>query len=120
MTRIGGPDEFVAFNAEQTPKFLILRIYSIRQFLRRNSLLLGRPFDVLSVLVGSRQQLDIETHHALVPGNRVGDKSGIRTAQMRRRIDVVERCGDVKGRRHKQLVYLTRPHFAHAGGVPGN
>ena len=66
------------------------------------SLRLCRALNFQSVFIGAGQKFYIEPHHAFVAGNRVGHDCGVGSAEMRRRIHVVERGREVKSRfRHK-------------------
>ena len=97
--------EFVVLDAEQFPQIAVLRVNAIRESLRVDALSPGGTLDLLPVLVGPAKQLYIKTHHAFISGNGVGHDRRISASQMRRRVHVVQRCGDVESIGHSNLVY---------------
>ena len=73
--------------------------------LGRHALALGRLGDRLAVLVGAGQEEDLLAALAHVAGEDVGADRRVRVAEMGRRVDVVDRGGDVVGHRRGLVRY---------------
>ena len=56
----------------------------------------GRPLDFLAVLVGPGQEEHVVAHQAVRARDRVGHHRRVRVAEVRLRVDVVDRRGDVE------------------------
>ena len=63
---------------------------------RVEPLLLGRPGDLGAVLVRSRQEERLVAALLVMAREDVGHDRRVRVADMRRRVDVVNRCRDVE------------------------
>ena len=70
---------------------------AVGELLRRDALALGGERDRLAVLVGAGEEEDVLAALALVAGEDVGADRRVRVAEVRRRVDVVDRRGDVEG-----------------------
>ena len=68
----------------------------VGQLLWRDALGAGRIGDGLAVLVGAGQEEDLLAALAVVAREHVGGDRRVRVAEVRRRIDVVDRRRDVK------------------------
>ena len=64
--------------------------------LRVEPLLLGRPVDLGAVLVRARQEERLVAALLVMARDDVGHDRRVRVADMRRRVDVVDRCRDVE------------------------
>jgi len=103
MPRLGRADEVVVRDVQTTKKILVLRGDAVGEYMRREPGLLGSALHLLAVLVGSGQEEHIVTRKPARAGDRVGDHRRVRVAQVRFRVDVVDRGRDVKTRHHLNL-----------------
>ena len=94
----GRPNEAVEFNAEGPPLIPEQLGDRIGILLRRHPGGLGGALDVLAVLVGAGEQEGVVALHLLIAPDRVGHHRAVGVPEMRRRIDVIKRSGQVKFR----------------------
>ena len=73
-----------------------LRRNFVGQLLRSLARRLRRALNLLPVLVGAGEKVSVNAQHALPPRHGVAGNGGVRVADMRPRIDVVDRRRDVE------------------------
>ena len=103
MLGVGRADEEVVGDVEQRHQRLEALRVAVGQLLRRDARALGGRADGLAVLVGAGEEEDVLAALALVAREHVGRDRRVRVAEMRRRVDVVDRRGDVE--RHGDAGY---------------
>ena len=99
VARVGGADEEVVGDVDARHQRLEALGVAVGQLLRRDALALGRLRDRLAVLVGAGEEEDLLAALAHVAGEDVGADRRVRVPEVRRRVDVVDRRGDVEGHR---------------------
>ena len=97
VARVGGADEEVVGDVDARQQRLEALGVAVGELLRRDALALGRLRDRLAVLVGAGEEEHLLAALAHVPGEDVGADRRVRVAEVRRRVDVVDRGGDVEG-----------------------
>ena len=93
---LGGPDEVVVGDPERVPLVPERLRVSVGEDLGRDARLLGGLGDLVAVLVRPGQEADVVAGEAAVARHRVGHDRRVRVAEVRRRIDVVDRRGEVE------------------------
>src|SRR5580658_3668402 len=92
----GGADEIVVGQTHMIPEGTEFRGDLIGELLRRLARSLGGALDLLTVLVGAGQEPGVISQHAVPPRDRVAGNGGVGVANVRMRIDVVDRGRDVE------------------------
>ena len=83
----------------------------VRPLFWTNAVRNGRPKDLLSVFVGSRQQPGVFTVLAIPPSENVGGDFRVRMANVRNVVDIENRCRDevvVRGSHNRSSLRVTR------------
>jgi len=101
---IGGANEFVGGNTEFVPEGAPGFGHFGDEFGFGDACFFRGAFDVDAVFVGAGGHHDVVAAHALVAANHVGDDGGVRVA------DVREPVGVVDGRRQIEFFFFLR-HF---------
>jgi hypothetical protein len=101
---VGGADEEVVRGVDARHQLLEPLGVAVGQLLRAHPLPLGRLRDGLPVLVRPREEEHVLAALAHMPSDDVSADRRVRVTQMRSRVHVVDRGGDVEG---------------HPGGVEG-
>lgn len=99
MVVVGGADESVIADVHQLPQILdALGAFHdvINKLLRGDAGLLGLQLDLLAVLIGAGQELDIVALQALVACHSVGRHSAVGMADMQLIAWVINRRSDVE------------------------
>ena len=91
-----GADVIVVGQAHAIPERAEFRGDFIGELLRSFARGLGCTLDFLTVLVGAGQEPGVVSQHAVAAGDRVAGERGVGVADVRMRIDVVDRGRDVK------------------------
>ena len=99
VARVARADEEVVGGVDARHQRLEAGGVAVRELLRRHALALGRERDRLAVLVGAREEEHVLPALAVVAGEDVGPDRGVRVAEVRRRVDVVDRGRDVEAHR---------------------
>ncbi len=94
---IGGADEEVVAGVDDRHQRFELGGVAVGQLLRGDALALGRVLDRLAVLVGAGEEEDVLAALAHVAGEHVSRHRRVGVTEMRLRVDVVDRRGDVVG-----------------------
>ena len=92
---IGGADEAVVFNAELGPQIAEHAGNVVHKGLRRHACGRGGLDYLVPVLVGSGLHAGVFAEHAVESLERVGHNGGVRVAQMRACVDIVNGGCDV-------------------------
>jgi hypothetical protein len=93
---LGGPDEVVVGDAERLPDLRPAGDHRVGPFLGAEALLLGRPEDLLTVLIGAGEEMDPPALHPSEAGEEVGGHRRVGVPQMGDVIHVVDGGCDVK------------------------
>jgi hypothetical protein len=93
----------LALHAERAPRLVEARRDLVDQLLRREAALGRGLLDLLAVLVGAGEEAGVVPAHPVEPGDRVAHHGGVRVAEVRDVVDVVDRRRDVE-RGHGSLV----------------
>ena len=93
---LGGADEVVVGDLHAVPQTAELARDLVDKLLRRAAGGGGRALDLLPVLVGAGEEPGVHAHHALAPGDGIAHHGGVRVPDVRPRIDVINRSGDVE------------------------
>src|SRR5207302_8161794 len=109
VPRLGGADEVVVRDAEPPPRLAEDGRDRVGVRLGRDARLGRRLGDLVAVLVGAGQEVHGVAGQAPVAAHRVGDDRRVRVAEVRARVDVVDRRREVERTR--------RGHCG--GGAPG-
>ena len=99
MVVIGRADEAVVADVHQLPQILdaLGALHDvINKLLRGDAGLLGLQLDLLAVLIGAGQELDIVALQALVAGHGIGCHSAVGMADMQLIAGVIDRRSDVE------------------------
>ena len=96
MLGAGGADELVVGDAEAIPEGAEFAADFVGELLRRFAGGGGGALDLLAMLVGSGEEERVMSQHALAAGYGVTDNGCVGVADVRPRIDIVDRSGDVK------------------------
>ena len=99
MVVIGRADESVIADVHQLPQILdaLGALHNvINKLLRGDAGLLGLQLDLLAVLIGAGQELDIVALQALVAGHGIGRHSAVGMADMQLIAGVIDRRSDVE------------------------
>ena len=99
MVVIGRADEAVIADVHQLPQILdaLGALHDvINKLLRGDAGLLGLQLDLLAVLIGTGQELDIVALQALVAGHGIGRHSAVGMADMQLIAGVIDRRSDVE------------------------
>ena len=99
MVVVGGADEAVIADVHQLPQILdALGALDdvIDELLRRNTGLLGLQLDLLSVLVGAGQELDVVALQPLVAGHSVGSDGAVGMADVQLIAGIIDRRCNVE------------------------
>src|SRR5205085_2581952 len=111
---ISRPDELVIADAHALPKLPELACDLIHKLLRGLARGCGRALDLLPVLVGAGKEIRVVTEHPVIARHDVTHDRCIRVPNMRPRVDVVDRGGDVKllalGHRSLWLTTVAEPN----------
>ena len=94
LARLGGADEVVVGNLELLPELLEVRGLGVSPLLRRHAVLGSGLGDLLAVLVHAGEELDVVAGGATVARLDVGQDGGVRGAEVRIGVDVVDGGGD--------------------------
>ena len=103
MALFGGADEVVVRDSHPLPELAEFRRNLIGVLLRRFAGGLRRALDLLTVLVGAGQEERVSAQQSLAPRNRVAGDRGVSVANVRPRVDVVNRGRDVELSRHADV-----------------
>ncbi len=96
VARLGGADEVVVGDVQALPGVGEQRGDRVDELLRRLPGGLGGLLDLEAVLVGAGDVLDVLAEQPVPAGERVADDRGVRVAEVRLGVDVVDRGGDVE------------------------
>ena len=96
MPCLGRPDEIVVGDVQHRQNVAELLCRPIGEHRRRQTSLLRRSLDLLAVLIRAGQEEDVVTHQAMRACDRIGHHRRIRVAEMRFRVDVIDRRADVE------------------------
>ena len=96
MTRLSRADKASGRNSQQLPQIPKNLLVLIHKLLRRHLRLFRRPLDVHPMLVRPRQVRHVVAAHALVARDHVAHNRCIRRPDVRPRVRIINRCGDVK------------------------
>ena len=99
MVVVGGADEAVIADVHQLPQILdALGALDdvIDELLRRNTGLLGLQLDLLAVLVGAGQELDVVALQPLVAGHSVGSDGAVGMADVQLIAGIIDRRCNVE------------------------
>lgn len=99
MVVVGRADEAVIADVHQLPQILdaLGALHDvINKLLRGDAGLLGLQLDLLAVLIGTGQELDIVALQALVAGHGIGRHSAVGMADMQLIAGVIDRRSDVE------------------------
>ncbi len=96
VARFGGADEVVVADVESFPGRRELRSDVVGEGLRRDSGSFGCLLDLEAVLVGAGDVLDVVAEEAVPAGECVTDDRGVRVAEVRLGVHVVDRCRQVE------------------------
>ena len=99
VARVGRADEEVVGGLEPRQQRHEVLDVAVAELLRRDALSFGGERDRLAVLVGAGEEEDLLAALAHVAGQHVGGDRRVRVAEVRRRVHVVDRRGDVEGHR---------------------
>ena len=94
MARLSRAHEIGVGDVEKIPHVAESRLHGVAPFLRRHALRGGRVGDLLAMLVHAGDERHVVAIHALVARDGVGCDGGVRRAQMRCGIHVINRCGE--------------------------
>ena len=100
----GGADEVVVGNAHPLPKIAKLGGDFVGILQRSFAGRLRGTLDFLAVLVGAGEKECVRAEYALSAGNRVSRDGGVGVANVRPRVDIVDRGCDVELPRHKSVL----------------
>ena len=95
-SRVGRADEEVVRSVERLDHPLEVDDVAVGQLARRDALALGDLRDRLAVLVGPGEEEHVLAALAHVAREHVGRDRRVRVAEVRLRVDVVDRGGDVE------------------------
>jgi hypothetical protein len=98
VARLGGADEVVEGEAHAPPGLAEGGGDLVGELLRRDARGGGAALDLLAVLVGSGEEEGVVAQQAVAAGEHVRDDGGVGVADVRTRVDVVDR------RREEELV----------------
>ncbi len=99
MVVVGGADEAVVADVHQLPQVLdALGALDdvVDELLRRNTGLLGLQLDLLAVLVGAGQELDVVALQPLVAGHSVGSDGAVGMADVQLIAGIIDRRCNVE------------------------
>ena len=96
MTRLRRPNEIVVRNPQPVPQSAKLSRNLCRKLFRRAPGSFSAALNLLPVLVRPRQKPSLDPQRPLAPRNRVAHNRRVRMAQVRPRVHVVNRRGQVK------------------------
>src|SRR5262249_31321215 len=128
VARLGRADEVVVRDPDAPPRLLELFGDAVAVGLWIDALLARDPFDLLAVLVEAGQEEDVllAVARAVIARQRVVDDGRIERPEVRDRVDVIDRRGDVEaGHRGWRILVrrwrlcTCRPPVARRPGVPG-
>ena len=97
-------DKVVVREPHAVPQRAKFSRHFVGKLLRSRARRLRRPLNLLSMLVGSRQEPRVVAEHPMPPRNRVAGYRGVRMPDVRPRIDVINRSRDVKRFAHDFVV----------------
>lgn len=103
MIGIGCADEIIVSDGKLGPQAAELGTDGISVLLGADAGFHGGFCNFVTVLVGAGDKKSFSSRHAGVSGQHIGDDSGISVTNVRRRIDIINRCGDVIGFGHDDL-----------------
>jgi len=93
----GGADVVVVGDAHALPEILEGLRDLVGELLRRDAGGGGGALDLLAVLIGAGEEEGVVTEQAVAAGEYVRNDGGVRVADVRARVDVIDRGGDVEG-----------------------
>ena len=96
MTGLRRPDEVVVGDAESVPLGPEGRGVPVGEHPRGLACLLSCLGDLVAMLVGACEEVDVAAGEAPVAAHRVGDDGRVGVAEMGPRVDVVDRRGEVE------------------------
>ena len=99
MARVGRPDEEVVRGVDLESHLAEGGRVPVDELLELEARFLRDPGDVRSVLVRAREEERVLPALTPVAGDDVGRDRRVRVPDMGRRVDVVDRCGDVEAHR---------------------
>ena len=109
VARVRRADEEVVGDVDARDQRLEALRVAVGELLRRDALALGRLRDRLAVLVGAGEEEHLLAALAHVPREDVGADGGVRVTQVRGRVDVEDRRGDVVGHRRRRTLAAGAP-----------
>ncbi len=116
---VGGADEEVIGDVDLRHQVAEALRVAVGELARRQSERFGRLRDRLAMLVGARQEEDVLAALALVPGEDVRGDAGVRMAEVRLGVDVVDRRGDVVRHERRRIdAAPERSGIATGGATP--
>ena len=92
----GGADEIRVGDSEQLPQITENLFVPVDQLLRGDSGFFGGALDIDAVLVRTCEIGDVISAHAFVARNHIADDCGVGRADVRTRIRVIDRRGEIK------------------------
>ena len=96
MARLGRADVVVVGEAHAVPQRAELRGDLVGELLRWDASGGGGALDLLAVLVGAGEEEGVVAEQAVTAREHVGNDGRVRMADVRPRVDVVDRRGEVK------------------------
>ena len=93
---VGGADEVVILNVHQLPQILGLGDDLVHKLLRRYTRFLGLALDLLTVLVGSGEEIGVVAGHLLEPGHAVRRHGRVRVTDGHVAGRIIDRRRDIK------------------------
>ena len=109
VARVARADEEVVGGVDARHQRLEAGGVAVGELLRRDALALGGERDRLAVLVGAREEEHVLAALAVVAGEDVRPDRGVRVAEVRRRVDVVDRGRDVEAHAARGRLAVSRP-----------
>ncbi len=92
VTLFGGADEIVVGDFETLPQLLEADNGLVALLLRRQSVFIGGLLDLLAVFVGAGQEPGRGAEKAVIAGEHVGQNGGVRVADVRLVVHIIDRC----------------------------
>ncbi len=100
MVRICGANETIGMDMELRPQLPELLTDAIHESLGRLLAGSGAPCNLVSMFIGSGQEIRAQAQQAMVARQSVCQNGCVRSPDVRLGIDIVNRSGDVKGLSH--------------------
>ncbi len=96
MSRFGGADKVVVCDFQVLPEILETHDRLVHMCLRRHAALVGGLLHLLSMLVGTGQEMDRQACQPVVAGQHIGQDRGVGMADMRLVVHIVDRRGHIE------------------------